>query len=355
LKIIQCENFDFYGSELIEDSKAFKKIRKVKLDCCVGIPAEFMKVLLQRAGENLRDLKVNGLPCFAEILQCCILYCHGLRSIETTMDKQHLDLFIGLLKVCKDLRDISIDDIKYDPLNAPTPANYIIDDDDEYFMNRYSQRNPRSQIIDNTATEEGNEFLDKMAKVVPPYLKTFRFYLDWWFTPKALETFLEGANCENLKTLDFSRCETFSEKHLNVVLKYCGGHLMKLRLCISKNISKEGLSKARKMIRVIEFVDDEEKFCDEYLREIQDREELGDPYLDFDLDPLDRVLEDELGFGSQYDLDLDLGELDVEDSFSDEYSEDSDEESSNDEESDGDYSDDCSDDECSDDDYSIDE
>ncbi|CAG8551740.1 5971_t:CDS:2 [Acaulospora colombiana] len=355
LKITQCENFDFDENEIKDDADAFKKIRKLKLRYCTGIPTMFMKVLLQRAGNNLKDLKVNGLTCFAEILQWCTMYCHGLKNIETTLDKQHSELFIGLMRVNKDLRDISIDDIVYmESLNGSTSTNRnFIEDDDDFYFGGYSQRDSRIREIDDGETEDGNDFLEKMATVVPPYLRTFHFILDWWFTPKSLEMLLERMNAKYLKSLDFSRCRTFSEKHLNVVLKYCGGSLKRLILCISKNITREGLRNAKRKIDEIEFVEDEEKFCDEYLRDVRYGEELDDTYLEFSPDLFeDRMLEEALGFGTQHVFGPDLEEIDFENITSDyseeEDSEDSDEESSYDYSDEDDSGDDYSDDDCPD-------
>ncbi|RHZ80821.1 hypothetical protein Glove_132g10 [Diversispora epigaea] len=120
LKIIHCDNLDFKENNLFRFPNAFKKI-KVTIENCIGIPSKF---LLYRSSGNLKDFRVSGLLCFAEVLQSCIESCHGLVRIETTLSKQHIDLFINLLKVCKDLRTVCINDSVYmDSVTIPTSFN----------------------------------------------------------------------------------------------------------------------------------------------------------------------------------------------------------------------------------------
>ncbi|CAG8825344.1 8448_t:CDS:1, partial [Racocetra persica] len=189
-----------------------------------------------------------------KIIELCIQFCTKITRIDTTVKRSQISTFIELLEVCKDLREIYIDDMIYV---------------DEY-----------TALIGNKrriTSEDGNEILIQLGKVLPRKVQSFIFYLDWWFTPNSLESFLKSCAVKELRTLSFALYKSFSSKHLEVILKYCSGTLRNLHLNTNKHIPDRDLEKARDNIEYIIF--DGGEYIDEYrCYEGSDKESYDDEF-----------------------------------------------------------------------------
>ncbi|CAG8486395.1 207_t:CDS:1 [Scutellospora calospora] len=253
IKIYNCENLEFTSSPKI-DSIAFRKIHRFKVENCLKFPMSFIKTVLSRSNKTMREIGFRGLDKYVEIIELCIQYCTNITRIDLTIKRSQFSIFIELLEVCKDLQEIYIDDMIYV---------------DEYTSLMGCKR--------KNSSEDGNEILKQLGKVLPRKVQSFIFYLDWWFTPKSLESFLENCAVKELRTLSFALYKEFSLKHLNVILKYCSGTLKNLHLNTNKHIPDGDLERARDMIEYIIF--DGGEYIDDYrCYEGSDNEYYDDGY-----------------------------------------------------------------------------
>ncbi|RIB20998.1 hypothetical protein C2G38_2177855 [Gigaspora rosea] len=242
IKIYNCENLEFSSNQKINPI-AFKKVYRFKVENCRKFPVNFIRIVLSRSNKIMKEVGFRGLDTNLEILDLCIKYCTKIIRIDTTIKRSQLSKLIELLQVCKDLQEIYIDDMIYI---------------DEYTALIGNKRN-------NFSSEDGNEFLKRLGKVLPRKVHSFIFNLDWWFTPQSLESFLESCAVRELRTLSFPLYKSFSFKHLDVVLKYCSGTLKNLHLNTNKHIPDRDLEKARDNIDYVifdggEYIDDNYRY-----------------------------------------------------------------------------------------------
>ncbi|CAG8830847.1 22490_t:CDS:2, partial [Gigaspora margarita] len=255
----------------IKFNEPFKKVYRFKVENCRKFPTSFIRNVLSRSNKTMREVGFRGLDTNVEILELCIKYCTKITRIDTTIKRSQLSKLIELLQVCKDLQEIYIDDMIYI---------------DEYTALIGNKR--------NFSSEDGNEILNRLGKVLPKKVQSFIFNLDWWFTPQSLESFLSSCAFKELRTLSFPLYKSFSFKHLEVVLKYCSGTLKNLHLNTNKHIPDRDLEKARDNIEYVifdggEFIDDDYRYYegsdDESFDDGFDShydQKIGDIYDDFE-------------------------------------------------------------------------
>ncbi|CAG8790029.1 12026_t:CDS:1, partial [Dentiscutata erythropus] len=229
IKVYNCENLEFSSFQKIVPI-AFQKIHRFKVENCRKFPVNFIKIVLSRSNKTMRDVGFRGLDTNVEILKLCIKYCTKITRIDTTVKRSQFPVLIELLEVCKDLREIYIDDMIY------------IDEYTALISNKH-----------NISFEDGNEIIKRLGKALPRKVQSFIFNLDWSFTPQSLESFLESCAVKELRTLSFPLYKSFSSKHLNAVLKYCSGTLKNLHLNTNKHIPDRDLEKARDNVEYIIF------------------------------------------------------------------------------------------------------
>ncbi|CAG8535951.1 6882_t:CDS:2, partial [Cetraspora pellucida] len=272
LEIEYCDNFIFsnYGKMV---SSAFQKMKRISLKTCRDFPSHFIEVLFSQAKENMLQVELFGLEDYESIFQSCIKYCKKITRFHGSIVIQQTSLLLEMLKTCKDLQDILIEDLSHEPERGCTSITLF----------------------------DANNFIRKLGEAMPENVHMLTLKINWVFSSKSLDDLFKKFKATNLKILDFSGLSFISDDHLEVIIKRCGGKSKELYLTHSYYFSNEVVEKARNSFRKVIFVKDQ-SLSNEF-DDFDDFDEYDDLMLD---EILSLQMEDEFIYGCYED---DYGEL----------------------------------------------
>ncbi|RGB35921.1 hypothetical protein C1646_698609 [Rhizophagus diaphanus] len=72
--------------------------------------------------------------------------------------------------------------------------------------------------------------------------------MDWFYKSSSLDIFFKQCNAKRLQRLEFSNCSFFSNKHLEVVVRHCGGTLKHLYFNSYHRMCRDDVKKVREII-----------------------------------------------------------------------------------------------------------
>ncbi|CAG8717486.1 24561_t:CDS:1 [Cetraspora pellucida] len=272
LEIEYCDNFIFsnYGKMV---SSAFQKMKRISLKTCRDFPSHFIEALFSQAKENMLQVELFGLEDYESIFQSCIKYCKKITRFHGSIVIQQTSLLLEMLKTCKDLQDILIEDLSHEPERGCTSITLF----------------------------DANNFIRKLGEAMPENVHMLTLKINWVFSSKSLDDLFKKFKATNLKILDFSGLSFISDDHLEVIIKRCGGKSKELYLTHSYYFSNEVVEKARNSFRKVIFVKDQ-SLSNEF-DDFDDFDEYDDLMLD---EILSLQMEDEFIYGCYED---DYGEL----------------------------------------------
>ncbi|KAF0387763.1 RNI-like protein [Gigaspora margarita] len=272
LEIEYCDNFIFSDYNQME-STAFQKMKRISLKTCRDFPSHFIEILFSQAKENMLQVELFGLEDYESIFQSCIKHCKRITRFHGSIVIQQTSLLLEMLKTCKELQDILIEDLSHEPERVCTSIAYF----------------------------DPNNFIRQLGEAMPTNVHMLTLKINWVFTAKSLDDLFKKFKATNLRILDFSGLSFISDEHLEVIIKRCGGKSKELYLTHSYYFSDEVIEKAQNSFRKVVFVKDQS-----LSNELDDFDDFDD-YDDLMLDEiLSLQMEDEFIYGCYQD---DYGEL----------------------------------------------
>ncbi|CAG8460852.1 20072_t:CDS:1 [Dentiscutata erythropus] len=272
LEIEYCDNFVFSYYDKME-SFAFQKMKRISLKTCRDFPSHFIEVLFSQAKENMLQVELFGLEDYESIFQSCIKHCKKITRFHGSIVIQQTSLLLEMLKTCKELQDILIEDLSHEP----------------------------ERVYSSIAYFDPNNFIRQLGEVMPTNVHMLTLKINWVFSSKSLDELFKKFKATNLRILDFSGLSFISDEHLEVIIKRCGGKSKELYLTHSYYFSDEIIEKARNSFRKLVFVKDQS--LSNELDDFDDFDEYDDLMLD---EILSLQMEDEFIYGCYQD---DYGEL----------------------------------------------
>ncbi|RIB13672.1 hypothetical protein C2G38_2097768, partial [Gigaspora rosea] len=272
LEIEYCDNFIFSDYNQMESS-SFQKMKRISLKTCRDFPSHFIEVLFSQAKENMLQVELFGLEDYESIFQSCIKHCKKITRFHGSIVIQQTTLLLEMLKTCKELQDILIEDLSHEP----------------------------ERVCTSIAFFDPNNFIRQLGEAMPTNVHMLTLKINWVFTAKSLDDLFKKFKATNLRILDFSGLSFISDDHLEVIIKRCGGKSKELYLTHSYYFSDEVIEKAQNSFRKVVFVKDQS-----LSNELDDFDDFDD-YDDLMLDEiLSLQMEDEFIYGCYQD---DYGEL----------------------------------------------
>ncbi|CAG8451159.1 4838_t:CDS:1 [Acaulospora morrowiae] len=218
-----CNNFTVTINEF--NLSSFTKINKLSVTACKRFPAEFLIYVTRQSKERMRQVELMCVGHFREVVESCMRNCQRITKFKASIDTSQSQHVIDLLKNCETVEDVHLNDTRL--MKNWLPSRFLI-----------------PPAID------GNEFLKELGKVMPSTVHTFRYNLNWDFSPESLKEFFDNWRIKKLNVLDFNLCNFISDEHLEVVCQCLGGGRLRM-LSLQRtlmSISEQGIEKASKEI-----------------------------------------------------------------------------------------------------------
>jgi hypothetical protein len=232
LKHFKLESCSFTGlSNKNVCQTSFQKLESLRIKT-TNIQSDVLETLIHQANNSIRVLEIRNFKVLRELIYSCRNYCILLTKLIVSINQGTLLSIISMITTCRNLEEIQIYD---ETLN-----------DGGFYI-----------PLDINYKHTADEFICKLGTNLPESVHTLRLIMDWFYKSNSLDIFFNQCNAKRLQRLEFSNCSFFSSKHLEVVVRHCGGTLKHLYFNSYHRMCREYVKKVREIIPNLVIENDE--------------------------------------------------------------------------------------------------
>lgn len=223
LKHFKLESCSFTGlSNKNVEQTSFQKLESLTIKTTI-IQSDILETLIHQANNSIRVLEIRNFRVLRELIYSCRNYCILLTKLILSINQGTLLSIISMITTCRNLKEIQIYDetLKDGGFYIPFDINY---------------------------KHTADEFICKLGTALPESVHTIRLIMDWFYKSNSLDIFFTQCNSKRLQRLEFSNCSFFSSKHLEVIVRHCGGTLKHLYFNSYHRMCRDYVLKVREII-----------------------------------------------------------------------------------------------------------
>ncbi|RIA80873.1 hypothetical protein C1645_866006 [Glomus cerebriforme] len=208
LKTLKMEDCTGDGSGTYIEPSSFKKLKDLILHKCYFNLQPFQKLFIQ-AKDSLINIQFTN-PYSTELIQSFINwskpYVTNITTIVLSIEEQHLESLMNLLKNCKNLEYLYIYDMEFEWAATSFKSMKLME----------------SVHLIPLSTIDIDYELIELGQILPKTLRVFKVGMDWSFSLEALESFLINLKAApKMKVLEFSHGYWFTDDYNNLITTYC--------------------------------------------------------------------------------------------------------------------------------------
>ncbi|CAG8642562.1 3234_t:CDS:1 [Funneliformis mosseae] len=208
LQILKMEDCTGDGSWTYIEPSSFRKLKDLILHGCYFNLQPFEKLFIH-AKDSLRNIQFTN-PYSTELIQKVIdwskLYVTNITTIILSIEEQHLESIIALLKNCNNLEYFHIYDMEIQwavvslkPMKLLKPLH-----------------------MTPLTTIDVDYELVELGQILPKTLRVFKVGMDWSFSIESLESFLMNLKAApKMNILEFSHGYWFADDYHDLIATYC--------------------------------------------------------------------------------------------------------------------------------------